>query len=281
VAGLSDEVLMAYADGLLDPAERANVEASIRDHPEYQRKIEKFRATLKPVHRAFEEGMDPHHLAALSAMIRQAAPATASASRNGPKSAAPPHARSRASLLASRLPSYAAWPAALAASLALLVGGGLGWFMHGSPQRDETASADLITFGDGSLQAEGALAQLLETAKSGAAISARDVHGRAWQLTTIFSFRSVADVPCRRYELTGDATQRFAGYACRDRNARWLIQAHARLDAKVNDKPDFSPAGGHEVPLDVAIRADMHGDVLQSSEEFRLIKNHWSEDGGK
>src|SRR5215470_1438596 len=111
---------MAYADGQLDAAERANVEASIRDHPEYQRKIEKFRATLKPVHRAFEEGMDPHHLAALSAMIRQAAPA----SRNGPKIAAPPHARSRASLLASRFPSHAAWPAALAAALALLVGGG-------------------------------------------------------------------------------------------------------------------------------------------------------------
>ena len=280
MAGLSDEELMAYADGQLDPAEQANVEASIRERPEHQRKVEKFRATLKPVHRAFEEGMDPRHLAALSAMIRQATPATASASKDAPKIVAAPHAQPRS--IASYFPSYATWPAALAASLALLVGGGLGWFMHGSPQRHETALADLIIFGDGSLQAEGALAELLETAESGTAVNARDVHGRAWQLKTIFSFRSVADVPCRRYELTSDATERFAGYACRDRNARWLIQAHARLDAKVNDKPEFSPASGsNEVPLDVAIRADMNGDVLQSSEEFRLIKNHWSEGGGK
>ena len=207
MAGLSDEELMAYADGQLDPAEQANVEASIRERPEHQRKVEKFRATLKPVHQAFQERMDRGHLA-LAARIRQEVPATVSdrdAQTKGPN-----HAQSRASLIAS----YSTWPAALAASLALLVGGELGWFMHGSPQRHETALADLITFGDGSLQAEGALAELLETAKSGTAVNARDVHGRAWQLKTIFSFRSMANLPCRRYELTNDATRRFAGYAC-------------------------------------------------------------------
>ena len=232
MADLSDEELMAYADGQLDPAEQANVEASIRERPEHQRKVEKFRATLKPVHQAFQERMDRGHLA-------------------------------------------------LAASLALAVGGGLGWFMHSSPQRDPTA-ADLITFGDGSLQAEGALAQLLETAKSGAVLSVRDEHGRAWQLKTIFSFRSMADVPCRRYELSNGATERFAGYACRDSRGRWHIEAHARIDAKVNGKPVFSPAGdSHENPVDSAIRMYMNGDVLQSSDELRLIEKHWSEGGGK
>src|SRR5215470_11661877 len=170
---------MAYADGQLDPAERANVEASIRELPEYQRKVEKFRATLKPVHQAFQERMDRGHLA-LAARIRQDVPATVSA--RDAQTIGPDHAQSRAFSLASYLPSYAAWPAALAASLALLVGGGLGWLMHGSPP--EQPAAELITFGDGSLQAEGALAQLLETAKSGVVVSARDVHGRAWQLKT-------------------------------------------------------------------------------------------------
>src|SRR5262245_43263118 len=188
---------MAYADSQLDAAERVNVEASIREHPEYQRKVEKFRATLKPVHQAFQERMDRGHLA-LAARIRQEVPATVSG--RDAQTKGPNHAQSRASLIAS----YSTWPAALAASLAL---GELGWFMHGSPQRDETALADLITFGDGSLQAEGALAELLETAKSGAVVNARDVHGRAWQLKTIFSFRSVADVPCRRYELSNGATE--------------------------------------------------------------------------
>ena len=209
MADLSDEVLMAYADGLLDPAERIDVEASIKEHPEYQRKVEKFRATLKPVHQAFQVALEGNELG-LGARITQELPATAPVSKV--QAIAPGNAQPRS--IASYFPSYTTWPAALAASLALLVGGGLGWFMHGSPQRHETALADLIIFGDGSLQAEGALAELLETAKSGTAVNARDVHGRAWQLKTIFSFRSMANLPCRRYELTNDATRRFAGYAC-------------------------------------------------------------------
>jgi anti-sigma factor RsiW len=267
---------MAYADGLLGPAERANVEASLREHPDNQRKVEQFRATLKPIRQAFEE-QDRDHLAALAARIRQA-PATASTGRTPRERVAPRHAQS------SPVAAYALRPMALAASLALLVGGGLGWFMHSPPERDQTASADLITFDDGSLRAEGALAQLLETASSGTALRVRDEQARAWQLTAISSFRSVADVPCRRYELTDDVTGRFAGYACRDANARWLIQAHARLDRKVNTKPVYAPAGGGGSdggPLDVAIRAHMKGDVLQSAEELGLIKRHWSEDRGK
>src|SRR5262245_18424528 len=106
---------MAYAGGLLDPAERANDEASIREHPEYQRKVEISRATREPVHRAFEEGMDRRNLAALSAMIRQAAPAISSASRDAPKIVAPPRAQSRASAAASYASwRTASWPTALA-----------------------------------------------------------------------------------------------------------------------------------------------------------------------
>ena len=278
MADLSDEILMAYADGLLSAAERVNVEASIREHPDYQRKVEQFRATLKPIRQAFEE-QDRDHLAALAARIRQV-PATASAGRARLPSVAPRHAQS------SSPAAYASWPVALAASLALVVGGGLGWFMHSPPEREKAASAGLITFDDGSLRAEGALAQLLETARSGTALRVRDVHERAWQLTAISSFRSLADAPCRRYELTDDVAARFAGYACRDANARWLIQAHTRLDRKVNSKPIYAPAGvadgaGNGGPLDVAMRAHMKGDVLQSAEELRLIKSHWSKDRGK
>jgi hypothetical protein len=270
-------MLMAYADGLLGPAERANVEASMREHPDYLRKVEQFRATLKPIRQAFAEG-DRDSLAALAARIRREVPATASAGRTPRKRVAPRRAQ------ASSVAAYSLWPTALAASLALLVGGGLGWFMHSPPAREQTASADLISFGDGSLRAEGALAQLLETASSGTALRVRDMHERAWQLKAVLSFRSVAGVPCRRYELTDDATARFAGYACRDTNARWLIEAHARLEGKVNAKLLYSPAGegdGASDALDVAMRAHMKGDVLQSSEELRLIKSHWSEDRGK
>jgi len=277
VADLSDEVLMAYADGLLSPAERVSVEVSIREQPHYQRKVEQFRGTLKPIRQAFDAELDRSHFGPLAARIRQA-PASSPTGRAGLRVVvAPPHAQSQASSVAS----YASWPTALAASLALFVGGGLGWLMLRPAEREQTALADLMTFGDGSLRAEGALAELLETAGSGSALRVRDVHGRTWQLKAISSFRSTADRPCRQYELTDDAA-RFAGYACRDTNAQWLIQAHARLDRPANAKDQFSPAGdGDGGPLDAAIRAHMKGDALQSSEERRLIESHWSADPGK
>lgn len=270
MADLSDEVLMAYADGLLSPAERVSVEASIREHPHYQRKVEQFRATRGPVRQAFDAELDRGRLAALAARIRQA-PASS------------PRRRADLGIVHARsLASFASWPTALAASLALFVGGGLGWLMHRPADREQTALADLVTFGDGSLRAEGALAELLETAGSGSTQRVRDAHGRAWQLKAISSFRSMADGPCRQYELTDDVAARSAGYACRNTHAQWLIQAHARLDTPANAKDQFSPAGdGNGGPLDAAIRAHMKGDVLQASEERRWIQSHWSADGAK
>ena len=41
VAEISDELLMAYADGALDPADRATVEAALQQHPQYREKVEK------------------------------------------------------------------------------------------------------------------------------------------------------------------------------------------------------------------------------------------------
>jgi hypothetical protein len=53
------------------------------------------------------------------------------------------------------------WPTARAGSLALLIGGGLGWFVRGAARVTRPASADVVVFWDGNLEAEGTLAKLL------------------------------------------------------------------------------------------------------------------------
>ena len=65
VSVVSDEVLMAYADGALDPAEREAVEAIIERHPECRQKVEKYRATLAPLQSLFRETIHIDHLAPL------------------------------------------------------------------------------------------------------------------------------------------------------------------------------------------------------------------------
>ena len=59
---VSDEVLMAYADGALDPAERVAVEAII-ESTRSAVKRSRVRATLAPLQSLFRETIDIDHLA--------------------------------------------------------------------------------------------------------------------------------------------------------------------------------------------------------------------------
>src|SRR5262245_1026217 len=72
VSVVSDEVLMAYADGVLDPAQRNAVEAAIERHPECRQKVETFRATRSPLQSLFRESIGTDHLEPLIDRIRRA-----------------------------------------------------------------------------------------------------------------------------------------------------------------------------------------------------------------
>jgi hypothetical protein len=163
----------------------------------------------------------------------------------------------------------------MAASLALVIGGGFGWLVRGAATVMRPTSPDVVVFWDGNLQAEGTLAKLLETIGSGNAVGVNAAQGRAWELTASFSFRSVDGRPCRKYELSGQ-TKRFAGYACRSADGQWSVQEHLELPNKA-PSTQFAPVGGdNDGALDAAIRAAMDGDVLQLNEESRLIADHWA-----
>jgi anti-sigma factor RsiW len=271
VADLSDEMLMAYADEALDPAEQAGVEAAIERRPDYQAKVAKFRATRKPVQQAINDQLNMDRIAPLVARIRGDERRAKTAGHGGARIFTLPGARVRTSSTAPR--TY--WPMAIAASCALLIGGGFGWFTRGATTSALPASPAFVAFSAGNLVAEGALAKVLETARSGAALGIRAADG-AWQLTTSFSFRA-SDLPCRRYEMSNEAIGRFGGYACRSRDGRWLVHAQMTLDKQRPGGTGFTPAAGDDdAALDAAIRAAMDGDVLRSEEEAQLIADRWT-----
>jgi anti-sigma factor RsiW len=270
VADLSDEILMAYADDALDPAEQAGVEAAIEKRPDYQLKVAKFRATRKPVQQAINDQVKIDRFAPLVARIRGDERRTIAAGDKGARIFTLPGARVRTLSTAPRTQ----WPTAIAAALALLIGGGLGWFTRGVATPGLPASPTFVAFSAGDLVAEGALANVLETARSGAALGTRAGDG-AWQLKTSFSFHA-AGSPCRRYEMSNEAIGRFGGYACRSRDGRWLVHAQMTLDKKGPGGTGFTPAAGDDdAALDSAIRAAMDGDVLRSEEEAQLIADRW------
>lgn len=270
MADLSDETLMAYADGVLDPALREVVEAALRDHPERRAKVEKFRQTLAPIRRAFEEGPLPEQSADLVGKLRrvQLRPVA-------PPSTPTPRAGWRAG---ARMPGYG-WPfaprppMAIAASVALLIGMGLGWFLQpkGMPLRAER----VIALGDGGLTAQGPLRHVLETSKSGTTIETVS-NGQTWRIKPSFTFRALDGPFCRRYEMANDGGGRFAGYACRASDGQWFVQAHVKSETSTFDSRGFVPSAGQsDAALDAAVDAMRDSDVLESGVEERMIEKGW------
>ena len=106
--------LHAYADGQLDPARRAEVEAYLAAHPDAGEKVGSWRRQASELHAAFD------------GVLNEPVPLTV----------LPPRLRGGT---ADRLRGTAGWGMALAASMASLVlGGAIGWFAHG---RTDTLAA--------------------------------------------------------------------------------------------------------------------------------------------
>lgn len=276
---VSDEVLMAYADGVLDPAERHAVEAAMQRHPECRQKVEKFRATLSPLQSLFRESIGIDHLEPLIDRIRRAdsapsqTPARPAEVRQLPHAARPMRAR--------RHPWHQHYPMAIAASLALLIGAALGSLLQ-PRAASSVPTAGFIGVSDGRLTAQGPLQDLLEHTARGIPVRAELAGAGSWELEAAFSFRSIGQQPCRRYELRSMAQEHFAGFACRDGDGHWIVQAHAKLDSTpVNPGAGFSPASGPsadaaDVALEAATHAASGGKLYRDAEEKAALVAGWT-----
>jgi hypothetical protein len=74
----------------------------------------------------------------------------------------------------------------------------------------------------------------------------------------------------------------FAGFACRDGDGQWTVQAHAKLDSTpVNPGGGFAPASGPsvdaaDVALEAAIRAASGGKLYPDADEKAALVAGWA-----
>jgi len=246
---VSDETLMAFADGEVDSATRAIVEAAMRDDPEVRRRVAHHQALRKAVKGAFAAVIDepvPQRLIA----VARGAPAD-----NVVDLAA---ARNAAAVKAPR--RGLRWqPAAMAASLLLgLALGYLGW--HGSNT--------LVTVGaNGELVAGTGLAEALSSQ-----LSADHPPGTAAR--TGLSFRTKTGDYCRTFALT--ATHANSGLACRE-GGSWKVKVLAQSPETPANSSGFRPAASADsAAVRAAVEESIDGEPLDQAGEIAASQGNWS-----
>lgn len=243
---LDDELLMAYADGELDAARAAEVEAALADDPDARRTLEMFLRSGALVRHAFDRPLRepvPERLReAVRSGLAQAPAVSLSLHRDITQ-------RGRGWRLA--LPA--------AASVALAIGLSLGWWMGGH------GDAGPLLASAGTPAVQEALERLPTGRTTGLAQG-----GRAALIAT---FRDQQGSVCREIELSRGAEAVLA-VACRLPTGTWWTEAVAVL-------PAVAPGTGYE-PADAGAGlahrlAGIIGPTtpVEAAEEQALIGRGW------
>lgn len=263
---LSDEVLMAYADGeLLEPEATAMREGAARD-PAIAGRIAMFSASRKMLSEVFEPILD----APVPQRLHDAVKALGSTDFT--VSADPRRRRTtgqrRWSGMGSALLRGWQQHAMLASAAACFLGVGVGWWLGASNWGQESP---------GSLATQvasmpGTVTDALDRLPSGERASARlDGLGVA-EVLPLASYESGASL-CREFEISRSSTegpQAVRGVVCRS-DGRWLLKALADLTTRKAQSDVYQPASGGE---DLAAVLGL-GQSLSQQQERQFLDNGW------
>jgi hypothetical protein len=239
---ISDEMLMAYADGELDPLARAEIEATMARDPEVARAVQRHRAAAAKIRAAYDGVLEepvPDRLAALLAG-HGTEPVIDLPARRG----SGPLAVGR-----RRLPAWAAMAASLAVGL-----------LVGILASRETAAPYRGV--DGALVARGQLDAALDSQLASA--TADDSGVRIG-----ISFRNRDGDYCRTFHLQGDAA--LAGLACRSGRA-WQLQVLAAAPLRDGE---LRPAAAMPIAVLQAVDAAIEGEPLDAAAEAAARDGDW------
>lgn len=243
---LSDEILMAYADGELGPSETLEVAAAVAADPALAARVKAFTQSRKAVAEAFadkESGPMPDPMAE---RIRALAAATSPAQpTEGPaeeKVLALPQRR--------RVPF---WQLPIAASIALLAGYGLGQYLSAVPAPGTLAA---------SILGEPDLPAIIATAPSGN----RQTLDSGAEVTFIATFENGDGNLCREFEHDQPNLTTTVAVACRTAND-WQVQLAILAGAAADG---YAPASSLDA-LDAWLTATGAGAPMSPEEELTAL----------
>jgi len=260
---LDEETLNAYADGALDADARARVEALLETDVAARELLAKLRRANTLATQAFDEPMhEPVPQALIDTIQRRPGP---DAARAGGVRLQPRAPRSR---------SIGAYAMPIAATLALAIGIGAGFFLG----RQAVPAAD--EFALGPVSADGPLHRLLESHGSGRFMEIDSSRERARRLSVVATFRDRHARACREVEVLPAGTDQqplAAAVACRRAQGGWVVEGAARLAfAPSTTGQNFEPSGVLEKDaLDGLLGMLGAQAALSAEEEQALMQRGW------
>lgn len=265
---LSDEILMAHADGLLDPGEKARVDRLLALDPELRARLEVFRSTGRELAHLFDERLSAPLPPKLDAFLAKHA------------TAASPYRRSGPVWLKDRLqqllfPEVSGFRLAAASCAMLIAGIGLGWLIHGRGAGSANALSALVQIENDRVIAGEPLRRALDALHSGDETSVAFSKGEDLRLAVKLTFRNKAQDYCREYEIALASRERYAGVACRA-GGQWAVELQAAVKPSHLAPDRTAPAGGGENPaVEAAVIAMIDGDALGREDEDAIIQTGW------
>lgn len=247
IMGMTDEMLMAYADGQLSAAEAAEVERAIAADESLAEKVAIFADSRSAVRRAY--AVPPQVPTALAARVQAMAEADAAQRRDNSTA-------SNVVDLAARRRQVPFWQLPVAASIALVIGAGSAWLLRpGGVGSDGLQVAGLN---------DPAIISALGTVLAGERIPV----GGGAEFAAIATFRDGDGLLCREFEhdRTGGAT--VVAVACRV-DANWDVRF--AITSAASDAGGYAPASSLET-LDAYLSATGAGAPLSAEGEAAALR---------
>ncbi len=231
------EMLMAYADGELDPISAKRVERAIASDPSLAKQVEQHRQLRAMLDKSF----GPIAEAPLPEKLRNMVPPTPVIDFAAARAARPGPSLTR---------RWSAWGTGGAIAASLVLGLMIGQRIDQGPVANR----------GGALVASGGLAQTLDTQLASAQASNSP-------LRILVSFRDQSGAVCRSF--SGEA---ISGIACRDDRGWVLRETRGGTRAGTTE---FRQAGSAEAALLADAQAMMAGDPLDAEAEAKAKSNGW------
>ena len=250
---ISDDMLMAYADGELDAAQCAQIEQAVALDARLAARLAQHQALRKKVQGAFAPVLAapvPEHL--LAALRK---PSAQTAGESGFSNVIAFKTRQVNELQATQRRAQWSWPQWSAMAASLIVG------VLGTLVVLNNKSNDMITARTGALLATGRLATALTAQLSGATND---------QIQMKLSFKARSGEYCRSFVIKQQ--QSMAGLACRN-GAEWRVPV---LTATTGSDGTYRQAGSELPPAVLQwIDAERDGDALDAEGEQAARKAEW------